>query len=92
LGVLDEQNVGYREQNDAYIAFVSIPFENNLAPLKCIAEELISRGYRASFSSPNVKHQWLDSVPGLEYISTGPPPVIPDDVVKNRYKVSSRIS
>jgi UDP:flavonoid glycosyltransferase YjiC (YdhE family) len=74
---------------DYYIAFVSVPMLDHVDPLKAIAEELLTRGYRTSIAFPETEGEWLEEVKGLEYISTGPPPDVSNDwMVRNGHQWS----
>ena len=77
--------VSCAETDDAYyISFVSLPLLGHVNPLKAIAEEMIHRGYRASLALPSTESEWTDEVQGLEFISTGPAPVIADELLAGR--------
>jgi UDP:flavonoid glycosyltransferase YjiC (YdhE family) len=76
-------------ERDFYISFVSVPLLGHVNPLKAVAKEMVSRGYRSSLALPEIGREWIEEVQGLEFISTGPPPEISDELLTGKSKTWS---
>lgn len=45
-------------QRKGHVVFVGVPEESGVLPLKALAQEMISRGYRASLALPQGFQSW----------------------------------